>query len=115
MAKPKSPPGLSREAATLWRSIQREYNIIDAGGLAILARACEALDSMRAAQKVVQRLGPIVVGPSKLVDGKCEPGVVKANPAAAVERDSRAAFLAALKQLNLDLEPLRDRPGRPAR
>jgi hypothetical protein len=30
-----------------------------------------------------------------------------------VERDSRAQWLAALKALNLDLEPLHDKPGRP--
>lgn len=37
----------------------------------------------------------------------------KPHPLLSVERDARAAMLAALKQLNLDLEPLRDGPGRP--
>ena len=39
---------------------------------------------------------------------------VKAHPMTTVERDSRAAFMAGLKALNLDLEPLHDGPGRPA-
>ena len=40
-------------------------------------------------------------------------GQVKSHPLLSVERDSRAQYLAALKALNLDLEPLRDKPGRP--
>ena len=37
----------------------------------------------------------------------------RAHPLLAVERDSRAQMLAAMKALNLDLEPPRDGPGRP--
>jgi hypothetical protein len=40
-------------------------------------------------------------------------GAPKLNPACALEKDARAGFLAAMKALNLDLEPLRDGPGRP--
>ena len=40
-------------------------------------------------------------------------GQVKAHPLLTVERDARAAFLAGLRSLNLDLEPLHDGPGRP--
>ena len=40
-------------------------------------------------------------------------GQLKAHPAVNIERDARAAMLAALKAMNLDVEPLRDRPGRP--
>lgn len=38
---------------------------------------------------------------------------LKANPACAVERDSRAAMIGALKSLNFDLAPL-GKSGRPA-
>jgi phage terminase small subunit len=40
-------------------------------------------------------------------------GQVKSHPLLTVERDARAQFLAAMRQLNFDLEPLRDKPGRP--
>jgi hypothetical protein len=36
------------------------------------------------------------------------------HPALQLEKDARNGLLAALKQLQLDIEPLRDRPGRPA-
>ena len=40
-------------------------------------------------------------------------GQPKAHPLLTVERDSRSGMLAALKAMNLDMEPLNDRPGRP--
>ena len=40
-------------------------------------------------------------------------GQAKPHPAAAIERDARQGFLAAMKSLNLDLEPLKG-VGRPA-
>ncbi|HVW69190.1 MAG TPA: P27 family phage terminase small subunit [Steroidobacteraceae bacterium] len=85
-------------------SIREEYDIKDPGGLLILASAVEAFDRMRQAQRRLKREGLTV---------KDRFGQAKAHPAAVIERDSRAAMLAALKQLNLDLEPLEGRPGRP--
>jgi hypothetical protein len=40
-------------------------------------------------------------------------GQVKVNPACGLEKDARNGFLAALRALNLDILPLRDKPGRP--
>jgi P27 family predicted phage terminase small subunit len=103
-SRPKPPRGLSAEARTWWSRIRREYGVGDAGGLLILASACEAFDRMRQAQRRLRREG---------LTARDRFGQRKANPATLIERDSRSAMLAALKQLNLDIEPLNDRPGRP--
>lgn len=101
---PQPPNDLSAAAKQFWRSVRDEYGIADAGGLAILARAAEALDRMQAARREIDRRGVLIEGTK---------GGLKSNPAVPVERDARAAFLAAVKMLHLDLEPLRDGPGRP--
>jgi P27 family predicted phage terminase small subunit len=101
----KSPPkGLSPEARGWWESIRSEYDVCDPGGLLILASACEAFDRMRQAQRKLKREG---------LTATDRFGQRKAHPAATIERDSRAAMLSALKQLNLDLDPLEPRAGRP--
>jgi P27 family predicted phage terminase small subunit len=95
---PKPPASVrSAEARALWASLTREYQIADAGGLAILARACEALDTLRAAEELVQEHGLCT---------KDRFGQLRANPAALIARDARSAFLRALHELHLDLEPL---------
>lgn len=100
----KPPKNLGREAKNLWRKIQADYQISDEAGLLILATGLEAFDRMRQAQDILKAEGMTTL------DRFSQP---RPHPAAAIERDSRAAMLAALKQLNLDLEPLRDGPGRP--
>ena len=96
---------LSAEAKKLKKGILEEYSIDDAAGLRILETACEAFDRMRAAQKAIQQDGMTVAD---------RWNQIKAHPLCSVERDARAQFLAALKALNLDIEPLQNGPGRPA-
>src|SRR4051794_37843093 len=98
-----TPPQLSPEGRRMWRELQAEYQITDAGGLAILGAACEAFDRMREAQKLIAAEG--MVSTDRF--GQANP-----HPAVTIERDSRSQLLADLKALNLDLEPIRDR-GRP--
>lgn len=95
---------LSDEAKKLKKMIIADYSIDDAAGTRILDTACEAFDRMRGAQKVIERDGLTVMD---------RWGQVKAHPLCSVERDARAQFLAALKALNLDVEPLQHGPGRP--
>ncbi|MHB1025785.1 MAG: hypothetical protein ACYC24_08785 [Desulfobacteria bacterium] len=101
---PKPPRNLSPPAKKLWRALHAEYAINDSAGRAILAAGLESFDRAQAAKVLLDAEGPVV---------KDRWGQQKAHPATTIERDSRAAFLAALKQLNLDVEPLRGAPGRP--
>jgi P27 family predicted phage terminase small subunit len=95
-ATPPPPAHLSAEAKKWWKEIHEGSAIEDRPGLLILATALEAFDRMRAAQVVISELGVTVV------DRWAQ---VKLNPATTIERDSRAAMLSALRQLNLDIEP----------
>jgi P27 family predicted phage terminase small subunit len=100
------PKGLSLAARQRWKQLLGEFHIRDAAGLMILEAALRAFDRAEQARGVLDAEGVVTL------DSRGRP---KAHPAASVERDNRAAFLAALKQLNLDIEPLRDGPGRPPR
>lgn len=102
---PKSPSHLSAEAHEWWRKLTADYGIRDEAGLLLLATALEAFDRMRQAQAAITKDGTTF---------RDRFGQIRVNPATTVERDSRAGMLAALKTLNLDLEPLNDRPGRPS-
>ena len=104
-SQPSKPPrGLSREAARWWRRLTTEYEIGDDAGHLILMTAMEAFDRMRQAQAVLATDGLSITDRFDQI---------KAHPLCVVERDSRAQMMAALKALNLDIEPLRDGPGRP--
>jgi P27 family predicted phage terminase small subunit len=104
-ALPPAPRGLSAEAKKRWRRLVSEYAIEDPAGLLLLQTALEAMDRMRDAQRTIEAEGAVVLDRF---------GQKKPHPATVVERDSRSGMMAALKALNLDLEPLNDRPGRPA-
>ncbi|MGI8783565.1 MAG: P27 family phage terminase small subunit [Acidobacteriota bacterium] len=103
-ANPKAPKTLTVEARRWWNRLTTEYQIEDEAGLFMLQIAMEAFGTMRAAQVLLDRDGLVTQ------DRFAQP---RAHPAATIARDARAAMLAAFKALNLDVEPLRDRPGRP--
>ncbi len=102
----RPPHHLSHEARRVWREIVAEYAIGDSGGLRILRVALEFFDRAQACRRAIEKDGMTVVDKF---------GQMKPHPLLPIERDSRAGFLNALKMLNLDLEPVRDRPGRPTR
>jgi P27 family predicted phage terminase small subunit len=99
-----APSHLSTEGKSWWRKIVTEYEISDDTGLLMLQTALESFDRMRSAQRVIKREGQST---------RDRFGQPKAHPLLTVERDSRSGMLAALKAMNLDMEPLNDRPGRP--
>jgi hypothetical protein len=99
----RAPGHLSAEARKIWAEILAEYLITDAAGLRILRVALESFDRAQAARGAIDRDGMTVADKF---------GQIKPHPLLPIERDSRAAFLAGLKALNFDIEPLRD-IGRP--
>lgn len=101
---PSPPAHLGKEARGWWIKICEEYAIDDEAGMLLLQIALESFDRMRGAQRVIRREGQSV---------RDRFGQQKAHPLLVVERDARSAMLAALKALNLDVEPL-GAPGRPA-
>jgi P27 family predicted phage terminase small subunit len=103
-SNPNPPQNLSREAKAWWRKIVHEYGISDEAGLLLLQTALEAFDRMRGAQSAIAEDGLTV---------EDRYSQKKAHPAIAIEHGARAHMLLALKALNLDLEPLKDGPGRP--
>ena len=102
--KDAAPAHLSKPARDWWHRIVQEYDIDDDAGKLLLETALECYDRVRQCQDRIEKDGVIVRGSTK------QP---RSHPLLTVERDSRSQMLAALKALNLDLEPLRDKPGRP--
>jgi P27 family predicted phage terminase small subunit len=94
---PKVPAHLGDAGRALWHSIMTDYQITDAGGLALLGQACEACDRVAECRELIAAQGAVVRSQ----------GAVRAHPLLAAERDARAAMLRALRYLNLDVEPLK--------
>jgi P27 family predicted phage terminase small subunit len=104
LKKTEAPKHLSPEARQWWAKLTEEYCIDDDAGRLLLQTALEAFDRMKSCQKAIHRDGEMV---------KDRFDQFKPHPLLPTERDTRGQMLAALKALNLDIEPLRDRPGRP--
>jgi hypothetical protein len=102
--QPSFPKHLSAEARRMGREISLEFGIDDSAGVRILVAGLEAWDRAAGARTAIDKAGVFLVD---------RWGQTKSNPLCSVERDARGQFLAAMKQLNLDLEPLHDKPGRP--
>jgi P27 family predicted phage terminase small subunit len=95
MTKPTAPPKhLSAESKKLWRSVLADYEL-EPRHEAVLLAALEALDRMRQAQALIAAEGLTVLD---------RYGTAKAHPAVVIERDSRTAFLRAMRELGLDLD-----------
>jgi P27 family predicted phage terminase small subunit len=103
VAGPEPPGHLREHGAAFWRDVVRQYQIHDAAGLALVTMAAAALDRLREAQEAIDEHGAVVTD---------HQGNLKRNPACALERDAHSMMLSALRQLHLDIEPLRDRGER---
>ena len=103
---PTPPAGLKAEGRRLWTALQAEYRIVDAGGLQLLRMAAQCADLARDAMQQAQTDGLSSID---------RYGQRRPHPLLSVARDARGQILAALRAMNLDVEPLHDRPGRPTK
>lgn len=88
------PRHLEAIERNLWRKIVGEHVFDDAASRAVLLVALEAHQRMRRCRETVDKDGEAV---------RDRFDQLKPHPLLAAERDARAAFLAAMRQLNLDL------------
>lgn len=88
----KAPKHLRAEARRLWKRLTDDYQIDDAGGLALLQAACEAFQRADEARKLIDQDGAVIVDRF---------GQQKPHPAISIERDSRGQMISALRALKL--------------
>jgi hypothetical protein len=99
---PTPPRELGEHGMRLWQSIQREYCIADIGGCELLAQAGAALDLAERCRAEIAETGLLV---------RTKTGT-RENPLAKVELTARSAVCRIIRQLGLDVEPVKS-PGRP--
>jgi hypothetical protein len=78
----------------MWREILAEFTFDDVASLALLRSALEAHQRARRCRLIIDEDGETTCDRFKQL---------RAHPLLAAERDARAAFLAAMRTLNLDL------------
>ena len=93
---PRSPVHLGDESGAFWRKVVKDF-ALEPHHLKILEAACTAWDRVVQSRSAIEEFG-------LLVEGRYGP---RANPAVAMERDARLAFLRALRELDLDAETTR--------
>jgi P27 family predicted phage terminase small subunit len=98
LARP--PLHLSPAMKRWWREVLSEY-VLETHHLKVLQAACEAWDRGQQAREDVARNGLTI---------NDRWGQPKLNPCVQVERDARTAFLRAVRELDLDVEPPRELP-----
>ena len=93
------------EAKRKARQYLKEYGIVDQYGLDLIQTYADAYTTELDSQDIVDRDGLTFMDRFNQI---------KSHPLCSVIRDARAQKLAALKALNIDLEPQHEAPGRPA-
>ncbi len=95
-SRPRAPGHLSTPARRLFTEVNTAF-VLEPHDLAILTKSLEAHDRAAEARRIIDKEGLVI---------QSRFGEAKAHPAVAIERDSRAAFLAGFRQLHLDYEPV---------
>ena len=96
------PENRGDHGASLCRSVMNEYDMGDITGREMLRQACAAVDRAEACAAHIQADGEVVDGPNGLKD----------HPALRHELANRAFVVWTLRNLGLDVEPVRP-IGRP--
>jgi hypothetical protein len=100
---PEPPACLGPAGLALWRSIQSQYGITDAGGLAILEEVCGARDRIAEYRTIIDQQGPVVATKAG----------IREHPLVKAEIAQRALLGRLIARLGLDVEALKPTPGRP--
>src|SRR5215472_9365233 len=96
---------LGKAGRRLWVEIQKEYCITDPGGVTLLLSAAKAEDDLMRMRAIVAKDGDTI---------KDRFGQKVAHPLLLAIRGSEAIKRQSIGALHLDLEPVRDKPGRPS-
>ena len=92
-----APSHLERQEKALWRDLTTAHDFEDTASLALLRTALEAHQRARRCREQIDAAGETILDRF---------GIPKAHPLIAAERDARAAFLAGMRGLNLDIAGL---------
>jgi phage terminase small subunit len=98
---PKPPKNLGPAGTRLWRAILAEYDIPDAGGLALLEQAAFAYERAERVRAQIDAEGEIV---------RTERGV-REHPGLKIELASRSFVVRTLQRLGINLEAIRPASG----
>jgi len=98
------PPGLGEAGARLWKSVHDDFEITDAGGLAMLHQICSAADRVAEYAATIARDGTTVRTASGLKD----------HPLLRHELAAQSFIVRSLHRLGLDIVSPRHEVGRPA-
>lgn len=93
-AAPPPPTHLEPPERVLWGEVHQAFMLDDAASLALFRSALEAHQRARRCREAIDRDGEAV---------RDRWQQLKPHPLLSAERDARAAFLAAMRALNLDL------------
>jgi hypothetical protein len=100
---PAMPAGLGKHGETLWRQVQKEYEVNDVGGREMLFQICAAAD-------MAARLRAKIDDEGVTIKSK---GISRENPLIKQELACRSFVVRGLQRLGLNFEPIRSTPGRP--
>lgn len=90
---PKPPAHLGDASKAFWRIVVRQYEL-EAHHLRLLQIGCESWDRALEAREAVSASGPYFT----------DRGNVKPHPGIAVEQQARKQFIAALREIGLDVK-----------